>query len=259
MAVDPTFAQGIDLSKWNVSYDASVKPVDFVIQRVSYGITADQKLEELWVDTQPVPIRGCYHYYMSRFDWQRQADFYLEMADDRYAFYAWDYETIGNFLTKETAADAIRAMQYIQEQTGKPCFLYTNPATYTASFTNNKLDPSGFPLWVSQWFERSWYYSDNVTGPNLPVGVNSFDIWQYGGDYRHPEKGWSVPGYKQGAEYGVENDSIDLNAYNGTPQQMAERLGLDADDPGTPSDPMPAYDHDDFIRQLKERGLPFPV
>lgn len=62
---------GVDVSKWNVSSDGktmwnpnrALKPIDFVIQRVSYGGSSgsqvkDELLEPMYAMVQQVPVRG---------------------------------------------------------------------------------------------------------------------------------------------------------------------------------------------------------
>jgi hypothetical protein len=70
--------------------------------------------------------------------------------------------------------------------------------------------------------------------------MENWRCWQYGGDYRHPTNGWVVPGYKEGAAYGVQNDSIDLNAHNGTLEAMWAWLGITPpDEPEEPPEAQP--------------------
>jgi hypothetical protein len=59
-------------------------------------------------------------------------------------------------------------------------------------------------------------------------------LWQYGGD----KAAFPILGMGQGAEYGVEHESIDLDAYNGTVEKMRADLNI-GDDPGPLPAPVP--------------------
>ena len=84
-------AIGIDISKWDTYYTPK-QPVDFVIQRLSYGLMKDERIVELTPPTLAAPVKGAYHYYSSGSPWQSQMDFFLGLAVDKYDFLALDVE-----------------------------------------------------------------------------------------------------------------------------------------------------------------------
>ena len=220
------FAFGLDISKYDIHYRASVRPVDFVIQRASYGLRVDERFERLHNDIQPVPIRGAYHYYNTGVHWQDQAEKFLSVVNGRgYHFLALDYETYYNNLNAKSAAEARRIMAFWHAETGQQVLLYCNPNVY-----ETYLRPYGdwmaeWPLWISQWHSK-WWYQNRATGPRLPKGVSQWAFWQYGGDYQHPSGLWSVPGYNEGPAWGVQAKHVDLNVFNGTPKELRAWAGL---------------------------------
>ena len=87
-------ATGIDISKWDFPY--TPKPVDFVIQRLSYGLMQDERLAELTPLVIQAPVKGAYHYYSSGSPWQTQMDFFLGLEGGKYDFLCLDIEKLFN-------------------------------------------------------------------------------------------------------------------------------------------------------------------
>lgn len=220
---------GVDVSKWNVSADGKTlwnpdkakKPIDFVIQRVSYGGSSgsqvqDELLEPMYQQVIKVPIRGAYHYYSSHSNWKTQADFFLNIVSKKnYHFYAIDYETAYNTLDKRTISEFSEFVKYVKSQTGKRTLCYFNWNVF-----NSFIKPFGYDGWVNNediWY--AWYpYSTDenppVTVPR-PIGMNMWKIHQYGaGDIA------ATPGASAGANYGGGTRGIDLNQFNGNVDDM---------------------------------------
>ena len=238
MAAPEHFARGLDISKYDIRYHASRRLVDFVIQRASYGLKQDERFEPLHADIQNVPLRAAYHYYNTGIPWQAQAEHFLRIIEGRgYHFLALDYELLFNKLNANSANDARRIMQMWRAETGQQVLLYCNPNIY-----ENYLLPFGdwmaaWPLWISQWHSK-WWYQHRASGPKLPRGVSDWAFWQYGGDYQHPSGLWSVPGYNEGRDWGVESKHVDLDVFNGSVEELRTwaRVGglKDSKDPPIP-------------------------
>lgn len=234
MPLPEHFALGLDISKYDFRYDAAVRPADFVIQRASYGLRRDERFDVLWNDIRPVPIRGAYHYYSSGVYWQAQAEHFLSIvAGKSYHFLALDYEPDFNKLNANTAAEARRIMEHWRAETGQQVLLYCNPYIYETYLRPYGDWMKAWPLWVSQWNSK-WWQANRATGPRLPREVSEWAFWQYGGDYQHPSGKWSVPGYGEGAAWGVQAKHVDLDAFNGSPAELRAWCGLEADDPNLP-------------------------
>lgn len=240
MAAPEQYARGLDISKYDIRYRTFKRPADFVIQRASYGLKADERFDQLHADIQPIALRGAYHYYNTGAPWQQQAENFLRLTEARgYHFLALDYELLYNNLNAGSARDAQRIMQFWRAERGQPVLLYCNPNVY-----ENYLLPYGdwmreWPLWISQWHSK-WWYQNRAIAPKLPRGVSDWAIWQYGGDYQHPSGLWSVPGYGDGPEWGVESKHVDLDVFNGTPEEMRAWAGM-GEAGEVPASPIPKH------------------
>lgn len=216
--ITPGRAHGIDISKYDKYFLPAeiVNQLDFVIQRVSYGLTRDEAFTLLVPGVMQIPIRGGYHYLSSWYTWREQADKYLSyIVPYQYHFHVCDFEGAFNTLSTGFAFSAWEYIHYIQRQTGKPCLLYTNPSTY-----NQYIHPSQkafsinwneVELWLAQYF-----FIPNPNGtPSTPTGrTRPWKLWQY-------------TSQANGTLYGVaRSDACDLDVYNGTVEQMRQWLGL---------------------------------
>jgi GH25 family lysozyme M1 (1,4-beta-N-acetylmuramidase) len=247
MAVPLTFAQGIDISKWNISYDPTKKRVDFCLIKASDGIARDPAFNKLLNEASTVPIRGAYHYYRSGVAWQVQADNFLAAVKGLPVnVLAIDYEHINNTLSKATDDVLKLILAYVAAESGKKVLLYTQYNMITAEMPSRGSSwvKTYDALWVARWYERGYYYN-TATSP----GITNWKVWQYGGDYHTST--WSVPGYKQGYEYGVENDSIDLDTYSGTPAEMRVWLGMLSTETPPPLE-QPPLTLEDRVARLEE-------
>ena len=227
---------GVDVSKYNVSTDGKIiwnyanrkKPIDFVIQRASYGGSLGGQVKDELFDTllprvMQCPIRGAYHYYSSHSPWKAQADFFLNVVKDKgFQFYAIDYETAYNTLDKRTISEFAEMVKYIKAQTGKKVLCYFNWNVFT-----NFIKPYGYDAWINNedvWY--AWYPYQTSEDPPVsiakPIGMGNYRIHQYGaGDVG------GTAGYNAGANYGGGSRGIDLNAYNGTIDDMRQWLNLE--------------------------------
>ncbi len=209
-------AHGIDISKYQVDFDPTVKPEDihFIVVRASYGIFTDPTFDQMHERIQPIPVRGAYHYFRSDLNWKDQADHYLTVVGDKgFHFYALDVETAYNEKSKQFARSANSWLQYVAKETGQRVVLYTNPTIY-----KTWLQPYGdwmknWPLWLAQYY----FEPDRDKKPALPDGVTKWHLWQYSAD-----------GNNKGAEYGVKSKHLDLDVFNGTVEELHKWVGVKA-------------------------------
>ncbi len=207
-------AHGIDVSKWQVSFDASKKPDDiqFVIMRASVGIIKDSIFEEMYQSIQPIPVRGAYHYFRSEWGWQEQASHFLSLVKDKnFHFFALDIESADNKPSAQFAQDARRWIDHVVQKTGKKVLLYTNLVVYKTWLTPHGNWMKNYPLWIAQY----WFEPDRNKKPALPDGVTEWTFWQYSAD-----------GNNMGAAYGVGSKHLDLDVFNGPVEQLYAWAGV---------------------------------
>jgi GH25 family lysozyme M1 (1,4-beta-N-acetylmuramidase) len=220
-------AHGIDISKWQEFYIPKPnppRPVDFVIQRLSYGYRRDERLAQLAPAVLDGQISGAYHYASSAVDWKTQADFFLQLADGKYDFLAWDVEKGYNTNSTSFIYGVLYALEYLTKEAGKRVLLYVNPDTWATWLQPIQRDLMAFPLWVSHyWTIRADPAKDprpnywTVRGAaNMP---RDWRIWQY------DDKG----GGSRGKDYGAGSFGLDLNLYNGTVDEMKAWLNVPPD------------------------------
>jgi len=211
-------ARGIDISYYDISFDPNkaIQPIDFVIQRVSYGALngmtySDPAFKILLPNVKKVGICGGYHYLSTQSGWKAQADFFLTMIRDcEYDFYALDFESAFNQITSKFSKDANSWMEYIFQKTGKKVLFYTNPSLYDSY---GWAYCSRWPLWLAQY----WKYPSPTKNPRMPRKRSSdnWTIYQYASEINYP-------GHAK--EYGCGANSVDINVFNGTVEDMQKWL-----------------------------------
>lgn len=219
-------AHGIDISKYDKFFqpETATGQLDFVVQRIGYGLFRDEAFETLVGGVMQVPIRGGYHYLTSGVSWKAQADLFLQHVEGRrYHFFACDFEGYYNEMSPQFAHDAWQWIEYVAKNSGVKTILYTNPSNYdgyiSPSVKQYGIDWDDVDLWLAQY----WYVPDPNKNPSMPKGRTDWRIWQY------TSKG-------NGTQYGVSRPTAcDLNVFNGTVAEMRSWLGLDSTPP--PPDP----------------------
>jgi len=215
-------ARGIDISYYDISFDPSkaTEPIDFVIQRTGYGLMVDKALDTLYPGVSKVPIRGAYHYLSTGIPWQVQAERFISLvADRKYHFYVCDFESAYNAMSIKFAMEANQWMDYVARKTGKPVLLYTNPNLYDLYAWHYC---SSWPLWIAQY----WLFPSPDKNPGMPKKRNAWNIWQYSADRNGKSRA-----------YGCGANSVDINVYNGTAEEMRAWLKLDEAQPIQPPPP----------------------
>ena len=166
-------ATGIDISKWDWPY--TPKAVDFVIQRLSYGLMRDERLAELTPLVIQAPVKGAYHYYSSGSPWQTQMDFFLGLEGGKYDFLCLDIEKLFNTDSSAFVGGIVPALNYLKMKTGKPAVLYVNPDCWNTWLSPIQKDLLPFDLWIAQY-----YTIRRATDPWLaPTMRKDWRIWQW--------------------------------------------------------------------------------
>ena len=220
-------AHGVDVSKYDGSFapEQATGPVDFAIQRLSYVMRPDEKLEVLAPPVQRVPIRGAYHYLSTGAGWREQADFFLSLARrvGAFHFYACDFEEAYNNLSMRFVDEAWNFIQYVQDRTGKRCLIYTNPSLYSKWIARGRHPWHTVSFWVAQY----WFFPSPNKNPGMPRERKDWTFWQYSPGERNT---W-------GPRYGVGRRGVDVDVFNGDVAALRAWAGVE--ETAQPPEPSP--------------------
>lgn len=223
MPLNPTLAQGIDIYSGNGAYTPR-KPVDFVIAKSSEGTALDTRFDQNYDTCAKAGIPFfAYHYMRTSVAWRYQADVMLgAIAGKKVSMLFWDYETKHNVLNPKSAADAVSAMSYLRQMTGKPVGLYADRQR-TADIYRDAPASRDFPLYFAQYYisKKEWDNTPNIEPkytPQFKQQVPWF-IWQYASEL-------NFLGHDAGHEYGVESHSIDINVCKFSKEELVGYLSL---------------------------------
>ena len=205
-----TRAVGPDVSKYQMSFDPdhSVKQIDFVIQRLSYGMIEDQLRSRIWQGVEKISLRAAYHYYSTAVPWKEQADFFLSLAEGKgYRAFFVDYEHMYNHLTTQTARDYKKMLDYIQGKYPQRKVLgYSGVYVYRDDLMPSKVNFSNYDWWFARY---PWLCNPQTSIPNLLILPEERD-WTF----------WQYTKTGPGHLYGCEWQYVDLNVYNGTKEEL---------------------------------------
>lgn len=214
------WVRGGDLSHHNGKFKADVKNPGFIMQRLTYadgtGVYVDRRLDELYFECASVPEVSGWHFWSGFQPLTRQVDAYLSArGGKRYAWDALDWEihnmkgVVVNPLTRESAKNAYEWTRQVRNATGRKMLLYIQRHDYAKLL---ELEPrfEEVELWAKYWHFKANDANYNPDSITPFFKGKQFTFLQYGGDSPN------VFGYKQGKEWGVESDSIDLDVFRGS-------------------------------------------
>lgn len=262
---------GVDISSGDGIYTPSLNPpfkVNFVIQKLSYAgwdtgkLVTDSKKEANSSVVLSFSINGAYHYVGDKASWKSQADYFIDLMDGKYDFWAWDVEKRGNTYSESFVQGVIPAIRYIYAQTKKPGLLYLNPDIWGTWYNYAGIQDNivelitasdiKIGLWVAYYKdirkpdENPEYWKVNSGTTNMP---REWIFWQY------DDKGMG----NKGKEFGVQSYSLDLNVFNGTLAQLTEWVKpLEVTPP--PVEPpvviIPPVEEDEYVNTLSVAYVP---
>jgi lysozyme len=242
-------AEGIDISRYQSSYDPTVKAHDFVFVRAAYGTSPDTRFSQHVQSCADVPVVGAYQYFRSAQPWKAQADAFLALADVANVDVAiLDVERYGNSMSMQFGDDARQWLEYVKERFAGRLLLYTNPATYQLLLQYGQRWMSAWDYWCAQYPYRGWndQLVNVVSGdwqPRLPATRDSWHFWQYSAD-----------GNRKGNENGIAGwrADVDLNVFNGTRAELMAWAGKDESEPEPEPDVFPLVVEDGRYRVTVE-------
>lgn len=265
-------AQGIDISKWQVSYDSTIKAHDFVFIKGTENIGIDPLFEQHAGEIANVPVRGVYHFFRSigvedSMFWKKQADHFLGVVEPHdFDVLFLDFERKNNQPSIRFGEGARQWLDYVKEASGKKTLLYSNPASYQEYLVQyGQKWMNNYDFWVAQYpFDRRWddQLNNAISGdwhPRLPAGHHDWKFWQFSadGNQKGPENG--IPRQP----WNVVPPAVDLDVFNGTVSQLHSWLGIepgvDGGVVGGVAATYPGKTNQNMIDYIYEAAAPFTI
>ena len=212
---DISFYQDNDDNPGTIDFEKMKALSDFVIIRAGQNTWHDPKFKLFWKNSKKAGLaRGSYWFYDSRSKPKDQAKLWRDvLGDDRGELpLCADFEERygGPYEGWEKWYSFLEYLkQYMPE---KEIVVYTNYYYWKENAPNPNTQPDSleyfhqYPLWVAR------YQASKPLVP-APWGEDEWTFWQY------TEHG-------DGPAYGVESLGIDLNYFNGTPEEFIDRFDI---------------------------------
>ena len=199
---EPGTPGGVDFAKMR-------READFVIIRAGQNLWPDQNFERHWKEAKASGLpRGCYWYYDSRADPEKQAELWHSLLGGdlgELPLFADFEESYGG--EHRGWQDWRIFLEHLKSIVGdRPIAIYTANSYWSENAIKAISDPADleyfhqYPLWIANY---------GVSSPAIPKpwGKNEWLFWQF------TETG-------DGAQYGVESKGVDLNYFHGSPATL---------------------------------------
>lgn len=170
-----------------------------------------------------------YNQFVAAVDWKQQSDVQLAIVagrpEVRRLWLAYDSAGLNaGKLNAKTAKDALSAVKYQRSEHQRVGF-YGNRSDIQQLY---KDAPAArlFPLWVARYpLSQFWWNNTADTKPQNAPPAWKTDVWNYWLWQFASERNWL--GHAAGHDYGFPQSwSVDVNAWNGTKENMLAKLGL---------------------------------
>jgi GH25 family lysozyme M1 (1,4-beta-N-acetylmuramidase) len=203
----------IDISFWQaplaIDYDKLAEQVDGVILRAAYGTSKDIHFEQHYAElsARGVPL-GAYHYLIGSQSMSRQAVAFATILDGKQL-------TLGTWMDVE---DTRQGTRLYRNNVLDYAALMPDAGIYTSRSRWHEIMGGAFltdrKLWVAHYTTAS--------SPLMPVGFNSYWIWQYSSTGR-------LAGY---------SGNLDMNRFGGSEQEWLAWIGEEEEPEPEPEEPL---------------------
>ena len=217
-----TEVRGVDLSFWQgvVDWELLASRVHFAYIRAGYGNSyLDPKLAAnvAGAAANDVPY-GLYWYLKPDKDWKKHAESFAA-AIHQYGcklYPVLDLEETGGLSKSALDSWVLKFVNRFLEVTG---YDLSELATYTsAGFLNTNIPMTNYLKWTNLWVAHWTLASQPIIPYEWAIPLKSWKFWQY-----------SAKG--DGAYYGTQSKSVDLNRYNGSLEQFEDEFNIVLPDP----------------------------
>jgi len=237
---------GIDVSFYQreIDWNKAADKIHFAMIKASQSTLAmDSQFQRNWQEAKAREIpRGAYHYFVPRLspinDPRLQAEnFARVLGNDLGELPCWlDCETDPDSLDIAAMWERIgKFLKRFKELTDRDCGVYTRATWWDPQVTNGEKSATDFPRIYGEGPRPLWvaHYGSALTFPSIPwdwerrFGQSCWTFWQWTEDKT------------AGPEYGVQSKAIDLNRYNGDPEDFEAEFDVELPDPDDPDQPDP--------------------
>lgn len=217
---------GIDISQWNeFTYPQMAKDmgVKFVIARAGYGVFEDKKLHEniAICNRENIPI-FFYWYWLPQLEPKKIAEAVRRVLNyGNVLFLDVEKNNVDKWPTNMTpkivTEHLLETLDECDGAFGKETGIYTSPGFWGAWIVKTQITKFRLPRrkkWTAQWT-----YSYRAKPQPLPYMWGDWDLWQFSGTIGV----WSG----KAKQFGITKSySVDVNAYNGTYDQLCSEFGI---------------------------------
>lgn len=237
------YATGIDISKWNTSFDIDVADrsevvdiLDFVDVRAGYGdakgkVHTDPRFGVYWNELRehPYTLRGVYWYFSSHSPWERQRDhFFALMEGLDFDYLTLDFENPFNVRSAGFALTAIRFLKAMQAWAPNArVLLYSNKYIYNDWLLRYTSECNEWPYHHAQYPWTNWstitsYFlswwaqviENRTKQPALPKArMGKWEKWQI------------VAKSGLGKSLGIGSEDVDISIARRPLEQFVEWIG----------------------------------
>lgn len=183
----------------------------FTIIRSSIGLTTDRDFQLNRVNAKQVGlIRGFYHFLTWPVSGKTQANYFYNLVkNDLPDFLVVDFEK--NYMVDTPKTAIILLKDFLTElqklYTGK-IIIYTGAFFWNQYGSKDKFFTQ-FPLWIASYTNQA-YMESNIEK------LTPWETWDF----------WQFTSKGKGIDYGVESESVDLDYFNGTEEELKDFCGL---------------------------------
>lgn len=225
-----TLISGIDVSKWQPTVDwAKVAGAGqaFAFAKASQSTWTDALFTKHWAGIKAAGLlRGAYHFYAPDTPPLKQLETYLKALGDDLG----DFPPVLDIEAKtdnpaQLAKDALVWLTEIEQRTGRKPIIYTAAWYWNSGmFIGGKYPEwaATYPLWVAAYPVAAGAptleeIAKGKYKPLLPKSWTKAALWQY-----------SEKGRVDGVVTDGKPANTDLNVFDGTAEELAKFLGVDA-------------------------------
>jgi len=230
---------------WQKAWDAGIRVV--AIRATVGNWYTDPVFEPNWNGAKEIGmVTTAYHVIKPSHSFQSQMDRFFSVLKDKKADIplVLDNELQDN-KSKQVITNVIqKSAQYIADKDGRNPFNYTRQSWWDINVLSwSKWNE--YPLWVA-WYPYDPEYP-TVPKERIPRDYTTYTLWQFSAD-----------GNNQGSKYGCESKAVDLNKFNGTPEEFDVMFNTNISNgttPPPPPPPPPSYTQEEKVDILwREAG-----